>query len=64
MRLRVSEVASQVGYSDSGYFSVSFRRIMGVSPNTYRAQLTEEMPDLPKIQPLEEESGKETNQKD
>jgi len=43
VRLRVSEVAAQVGYSDSGYFSVSFRRIIGMSPNTYRAQLTDSM---------------------
>lgn len=41
VRLRVSEVAAKVGYGDSSYFSVSFRRIMGMSPNSYRAQLAE-----------------------
>ncbi|HWQ05758.1 MAG TPA: response regulator, partial [Feifaniaceae bacterium] len=35
--LRVSEVASKVGYGDQRYFSVVFRRIVGMTPNDYRA---------------------------
>lgn len=36
-KLRVSEVASRVGYADQRYFSVVFRRIVGMAPNEYRA---------------------------
>lgn len=39
VRLRVSQVATRVGYADSRYFSVIFRRIVGMTPNSYRAQL-------------------------
>ncbi|MEN6338987.1 MAG: response regulator [Clostridiaceae bacterium] len=35
--LRVSEAASKVGYGDQRYFSVVFRRIVGMTPNDYRA---------------------------
>lgn len=41
VRLRVSQVAARVGYPDSRYFSVIFRRIVGMTPNSYRAQLFE-----------------------
>ncbi|MEN6420189.1 MAG: response regulator [Clostridiaceae bacterium] len=36
-KFRVSEVASKVGYGDQRYFSVVFRRIVGMTPNDYRA---------------------------
>ncbi|HQQ41022.1 MAG TPA: response regulator [Clostridia bacterium] len=36
-KLRVSEVAAKVGYGDQRYFSVVFRRIVGRTPNDYRA---------------------------
>ncbi len=32
----ITEIAMQVGFSDSGYFSRVFRREVGVSPETYR----------------------------
>jgi YesN/AraC family two-component response regulator len=32
----ITEIASQVGFSDSGYFSRVFRREVGVSPEAYR----------------------------
>ncbi len=33
--MRVSEVSAQVGIPDSNYFSVVFKKIMGVSPSEY-----------------------------
>jgi len=39
VRLRVSQVAARVGYADARYFSVIFRRVVGTTPNRYRAQL-------------------------
>lgn len=34
--VRVAEVATQVGIDNPNYFSVLFKKIMGVSPNAYR----------------------------
>ncbi len=35
-RVKVYEVADQVGYSDSAYFSVQFKKIVGISPSEYQ----------------------------
>lgn len=35
-RVKVYEVADQVGYSDTAYFSAQFKKIMGVSPSEYQ----------------------------
>ena len=37
-RYSVKEVASQVGFSDSHYFSRSFKELTGVSPSQYRSK--------------------------
>ncbi len=34
--LSISEIAFEVGYQDTGYFSALFRKIMSVTPNEYR----------------------------
>jgi two-component system, response regulator YesN len=34
--LQVSEIAEQVGYETQHYFSTSFKKVVGVSPNQYR----------------------------
>lgn len=44
VNLRVSEVASKVGYGDQRYFSVVFRRIVGLTPNDYRAHAAKSRP--------------------
>lgn len=36
--LGVTEIAFQVGFSDSNYFTRQFRRILGVTPSKYRQQ--------------------------
>lgn len=36
--LKVYEVAYQVGYADTNYFSVIFKKIMGVTPKEYQDQ--------------------------
>lgn len=35
-RAKVYEVADQVGYSDTNYFSAQFKKIVGVSPSEYQ----------------------------
>jgi len=35
-RLKVYEVAYQVGYSDTAYFSAQFKKITGISPSEYQ----------------------------
>ena len=34
--IRVSEVAEQVGYADSNYFSQIFKKTMGITPREYQ----------------------------
>lgn len=41
-----TEVAYQLGFSDSAHFARMFRRIMGVSPTAYRERQTREDPDV------------------
>jgi len=36
LKLRISDVAEQVGYPDAKYFSKLFKKIVGVSPADYR----------------------------
>ncbi|RSL31435.1 AraC family transcriptional regulator [Salibacterium salarium] len=33
--MKISDIASEVGYEDSYYFSRMFKRVVGVSPNKY-----------------------------
>lgn len=35
-RVKVYEVAEQVGYSDTAYFSAQFKKIMGIAPSEYQ----------------------------
>lgn len=35
-RVKVYEVADQVGYSDTAYFSAQFKKLLGVSPSEYQ----------------------------
>ena len=35
-RLNITEIAQLIGYSDYGYFSRVFRKIVGKSPREYR----------------------------
>ena len=35
-RVKVYEVADQVGYSDTAYFSAQIKKILGVSPSEYQ----------------------------
>lgn len=35
-RLKIYEVADQVGYSDTTYFSAQFKKIVGISPSEYQ----------------------------
>ncbi len=35
-RVKVYEVADKVGYSDTAYFSVQFKKLLGVSPSEYQ----------------------------
>lgn len=37
-RVKVYEVADQVGYSDTAYFSAQFKKLLGVSPSEYQDQ--------------------------
>ena len=35
-RVKVYEVAEQVGYSDTAYFSAQFKKLIGISPSEYQ----------------------------
>ena len=35
-RIKIYEAAEQAGYSDTAYFSVQFKKIVGISPSEYR----------------------------
>ena len=35
-RLKVYEVAEQVGYRDIAYFSATFKKLVGMSPSEYQ----------------------------
>lgn len=39
-QLTVKQVASEVGYEDAYYFSRAFKKVMGISPNFYRRNVT------------------------
>lgn len=51
-RIRVSEVAQQVGFGDEAYFSRRFRQVIGVSPMAFRAVERASAP-IPRIYPSE-----------
>ncbi|PLS01055.1 response regulator transcription factor [Neobacillus cucumis] len=38
-RLKIAEIATQVGYTDTNYFSIAFRKFYGVTPSEYRKRL-------------------------
>jgi AraC-like DNA-binding protein len=38
-RMKVREIALQVGYDDPYYFSHSFKKVVGISPVQYRSRL-------------------------
>lgn len=38
-RMKVYEVASKVGYTDTTYFSTLFKKLMGISPSDYQNQI-------------------------
>ena len=38
IRVKVYEVAQQVGYNDTAYFSTLFKKYYGVSPSEYQAR--------------------------
>ena len=40
---RINEVSEQVGYMDQRYFSVTFKRIMGVTPGNFRDGVSPEL---------------------
>jgi two-component system response regulator YesN len=40
-RLKIYEVAEQVGYQDAKYFSILFKKKMGVTPMTFKNHITE-----------------------
>ena len=37
-RVKIYEVAEQVGYRDIAYFSSTFRKIVGVTPSEFQAR--------------------------
>lgn len=39
-RYKITEIASQLGYSDSNYFGKSFKRLVGLSPSEYREKVS------------------------
>ena len=40
-RYKITDIASQLGYSDSNYFGKSFKRLVGLSPSEYREKVAE-----------------------
>lgn len=38
-RYKVTDISSKVGYSDSNYYSKTFRKIVGLSPSEYREKM-------------------------
>jgi len=42
---RINEVSEKVGYTDQRYFSVTFKRIMGVTPGNFRDGVRPEKPE-------------------
>ena len=39
-RYKITDIASQLGYSDSNYFGKSFKRLVGLSPSEYREKVS------------------------
>lgn len=39
-RNKITEIASQLGYSDSNYFGKSFKKLVGLSPTEYREKVS------------------------
>lgn len=39
-RMKITDIAAQLGYSDSNYFGKSFKRIIGLSPSEYREKVS------------------------
>ena len=39
-RYRISDISSQVGYSDGNYFGKSFKKHTGMTPSEYRERIT------------------------
>ena len=39
-KLSVTEIATMVGYDNSNYFNTAFKKIVGITPNSYRKQST------------------------
>jgi two-component system response regulator YesN len=40
-RLKVADVAERLGIDNSNYFSVLFKKLMGISPQEFRAKIKE-----------------------
>ncbi|MGF6680401.1 YesN/AraC family two-component response regulator [Aequitasia blattaphilus] len=38
----ITDISAKVGYSNSNYFSKSFKKYTGVTPSKYREELTNE----------------------
>ncbi|MDP5000034.1 MAG: response regulator [Saprospiraceae bacterium] len=46
-KLKINEIAYQVGFSDPKYFSKSFQKQFGVSPSRFKANLDRKIPGVP-----------------
>ena len=44
-KLNISEIARETGFSDSNYFSRTFKKLTGISPRSYRKQYPKGQPD-------------------